>query len=552
VPPGPGLQEGLADSLRLAEQLAVRSFVSTSGSAATDLSYHALACLGLGGHPTGSALWEFFSPGEGYVRVDCLGCGAEWEIDGFGDPLRPPCEPPPAPRFAAAPAGSAWPLLAATLDAGALGPGWDGFARVAEALALAAVPREASNRELWCLVAAMVATKGEIEWARTLARLVGHFECGDCGEVFALADAVIDEDIPADAAPPGTVVTADANGFRPVPGLSTVDHSVVEPVWRGDGGPVAAVALVTADVLATGGADGRVTLWDQRRSRPARVGAVTGLATLPLPDGSVVLAIGGDSGAVEWWNPSTGRPLGEPEAGAAPITAMAPIAMPDDRNDRATGWLAELRDGRVLLATGDTAGAVRLWDPVSRRPLGEVYRREGRPIVALSAVDLRDLPHWDGGDLVALYGDRTVDVWSSAAVFGERSTMAPAAEKLAAAGHERIVAAAFAPRTTGHKIPVLLADRDGTVTRWETFGVRLGDPLPPDPSHGDVVGIAAVGDLVVTASAADRNLRLWRPDTGGTRLVALDVTPRCLLGYGSRVAVGHDKGVISLAVRAEA
>jgi hypothetical protein len=549
-PPAPGLREGLAESLQLAEQLAVRSFLATEGSTASELSYHALACLGLGGHPTGSALWDFLAPGEGYVRADCPGCGAEWEIDGFGDPLHPPCEPPPVPRFAPAPAGSAWPEVAARLTG--FGPGWAGFVDVAGALAAAAVPDEASNRELWCLVAAMVAAKGEVEWARTLARLIGHFECGECGEVFALADAIGDEAVTGEAAPPGTVVTADANGFRLVAAPSIVDGSGVEPVWRGDGGPVDAVALVAADVLASGGPDGTVTVWNHGGGLATRVGAVTCLATLPLPDGSVVLAVGGASGAVDWWDPATGQPLGEPENGAVPITAMAPIAMPDDRCDRATGWLAELRDGRVLLATGDAEGAVRLWDPVSRQPLGQVYRREGRPVVALSVVDLRDLPHWDGGDLVALYGDRTVDIWSSAAVFGEPSTMAPAAEKLAAAGHEHLIAVAVAHRVEGHKFPVLLADRNGTVTRWETFGVRLGDPLPPDPAHDDVVGIATVGGLVVTASAANRNLRLWRPDTGGTRLVSLDVTPRCLLGYGSRVAVGHDKGVLSLAVRAEA
>ena len=46
---------------------------------------------------------------------------------------------------------------------------------------------------------------------------------------------------------------------------------------------------------------------------------------------------------------------------------------------------------------------------------------------------------------------------------------------------------------------ILLADRDGTVSMWVPFGVRLSDPLPPDPAHYDVVAVAASAELVVTA-----------------------------------------------------
>lgn len=41
--------------------------------------------------------------------------------------------------------------------------------------------------------------------------------------------------------------------------------------------------------------------------------------------------------------------------------------------------------------------------------------------------------------------------------------------------------------------------------------MRLGDPLPPDPRHREVFAIAASTGVVVTASLADANLRIWQP-----------------------------------------
>ena len=44
---------------------------------------------------------------------------------------------------------------------------------------------------------------------------------------------------------------------------------------------------------------------------------------------------------------------------------------------------------------------------------------------------------------------------------------------------------------------------------WETFGIRLSDPLPRDPAHREVTGTVVLpgagdGITVVTASRADR------------------------------------------------
>jgi len=148
-----------------------------------------------------------------------------------------------------------------------------------------------------------------------------------------------------------------------------------------------------------------------------------------------------------------------------------------------------------------------------------------------------------------LYHDHTVDVWGSGAVHGNLSTMAPDSRKLVAAGHQHLVGAAVSPASFGYRRPILLVDRDGTVSMWETFGVRLGDPLPPDDKHREVIAIESIpwgdeGFLVATASRVDSNLRLWDPVDGTVTLIALDVRPRCLLAAGDVLVIGHDEGVL--------
>jgi hypothetical protein len=152
-------------------------------------------------------------------------------------------------------------------------------------------------------------------------------------------------------------------------------------------------------------------------------------------------------------------------------------------------------------------------------------------------------------DLVIVYGDLTVDVWSPDAVHGERSDMAPPPDRLHAVGHSRIVAVCpvtdLGPRT------ILLADRDGTVSMWVPFGVRLSDPLPPDPAHYDVVAVAASAGLVVTAGRASRSLRIWQPLSGKVSLVPLGFAPEWLTFTGTTLTAGHADGAVSLSVGAE-
>jgi hypothetical protein len=75
-------------------------------------------------------------------------------------------------------------------------------------------------------------------------------------------------------------------------------------------------------------------------------------------------------------------------------------------------------------------------------PLPQLFQRAGQPVLALATGDAVAGERHSHADLVAIFDDLTVDVWSSHSVHGQRSTMAPSRAKLAAAGHRHIVGAA--------------------------------------------------------------------------------------------------------------
>jgi hypothetical protein len=474
--PVPGMQETLTQSLRDAEPLALQAFLDAEELDPEVASYFALACVALAGHPIGDTLEEFLSPTEGYVTLWCPECGADYEIDGFSDPLRAPCHPPPVPSLTPR-ARPEWAKVPIDLL-----PGFDAAAR---AVADAGLPADAPMRAVWCLVAAMVAAKGAVPWARTLLRLTGHFRCHECQSVLPIAALfskwrkwpVEDPGPPQDIDP---AAIADKAGFKPAPGGTLVPGDFpLRPVIVPHGlrPPVATEALI---VMPAGGI---TASW------------MPGAPTLP-------------------WLPG------------------ARLKVP---------WLAGIRDGRTVLAVGDVTGAVRLCDPATRKPYGTLFERPGQPVMGMAFAQAL-LRH-----LVIVYGDLTVDVWGPDAADGERSSMAPAPDRLHANGHSRIVAVCLGT-DLGFSNPILFADRDGTLSMWEASGVRLSDPLLPDPAHYDVVAVAASAGLVVTAGRASRNLRIWQPSSGKVSSVPLAFAPEWLTFTGTTLTAGNADGAVSFSV----
>jgi hypothetical protein len=134
------------------------------------------------------------------------------------------------------------------------------------------------------------------------------------------------------------------------------DVSARKPVggpWHGHTGPVTAVALTRwsghAVVLSTD-ATGTARMWViggpvRQTGHSDRVSAVAAGVRAGRP----VFASGGEDGTIRFWDPVTGAGVGEPIR-SGPVTGLAFA-------------------GDILVSSGD--GGVRRWDPATGQPIGE-------------------------------------------------------------------------------------------------------------------------------------------------------------------------------------
>jgi len=386
----------------------------------------------------------------------------------------------------------------------------------------------ASRRDLWIEIGFMV-TAGADRFSSPHA--AGLQE----GLTAALdaAEAAVVRDFLADAE-----LTPDESCYYALACVALAGHRVGSALWQFPSASNGYIQVTCPECKTVWELDG----FADPLTLPCSVPAFPGPASGPAPDRAA--AWRDAAGAIERaWR---GQVL-------APVLMPAPFLQPARATGETAGRLAGFRDGRTMLAAGDAGGVVQLWDPATRMPVTALFRRPGWRVVSLMAVNFVNHPPWQGTDLVAVYNNLRVDVWESGSVHGRLSTMAPGVAKLAAAGHRHITGASASPRRLGHRQPVLLADRNGTVSMWETFGIRLSDPLPPDPAHREVTGIAVLpgagnGITVVTASRADCNLRIWEPQRGSVALLPLSVRPRFLLNANDALLIGHDDGLTAISL----
>ncbi len=288
-------------------------------------------------------------------------------------------------------------------------------------------------------------------------------------------------------------------------------------------GPVQEVAFSPdGTILAThsGVEGGIVQFWDVATGASRTLDDAKWVSSLAFsPDGSV-LATGDSTGAVDLWEVSTGELHhsipGDPAVGVVSV-AYSP-------------------DGDTL-ATGDTRGEARLWEAAT----GELVRTLTGHTGSLTSLAFRS----DGTALVTGSEDGTVLLWDPATGEKRRTFTAPRGDEVyaVALGSDDTMATAGADGSVrlwntssgllfrtlmGHRDSVTsmvfgangttLASSDsaGTIRVWD---MDAGNPRHQLAGHGDAVTALALspdGSPLATASE-DGTARLWDTVTGETR-----------------------------------
>jgi WD40 repeat protein len=263
-------------------------------------------------------------------------------------------------------------------------------------------------------------------------------------------------------------------------------------------------------VLATGGGDGNVRLWDPATQQ--EIGAPMSSNLRPVdavafsPDGKTVAAASSD-GTVQLWSAATGA-----EAGPTMVAGSAAVKA-----------LAFSPDGKFL-ATGDDDGAVKLWTAAAQSQAGPTMSA-GAPVAAL-AFDAT------GTTLASAEGNGTTELWDFAAQDGDPSDPSdPSAPSAPLATPGSVGAVAFGPGV------LVTGNGNGTIELWDPalfhqVSVPLAAGMP---------GTAASGGGIVAVSDGHGMVRLWdtrtRRRVGGTIAGRPAVTGLALSADGRTLAV---------------
>lgn len=277
--------------------------------------------------------------------------------------------------------------------------------------------------------------------------------------------------------------------------------------FRGAAGP-GATALGTGkdgrSVLAVGGADGTVQLWDPASGDPiggpmtGHQGAILSLAFGSDHDGRLLLASGGADSAVRVWDATDGHLVRDPWHGdQGPVWSL----LFGDSDGRGGGG--------VFVGAGGNDGTVELWDLASGDLIhGPLVGHQG-PVLSLAS---GRFDNDSEGDWVLACGDAggTITTW------GFFDLSAPLDPLLT--GHRGpVLSLAFGTlgslSTDPNDTVLVLASggADGTVRLWAPADGPRGEPLAGD--QGPILSVAFLGnltqDLTVAAGGADGTVQLW-------------------------------------------
>ena len=272
----------------------------------------------------------------------------------------------------------------------------------------------------------------------------------------------------------GTIELWDPAGFH----QSSAPTATGTPESPAAGGPAAAVLSQPGDVLAVSNSRGTVRLWDALTGRPAGQPiashhAVTGLA---LSRDGKVLAVAGHG--LQLWSTATGQRIGDP---LPPADAAGPVAVSPD--------------GTLVAAIG-TDGKARLWDVATQRETGTAV--SAGPGAGLGAVAFSP----DGKTLATVGANGTAVLWSVAT---RRRIGTPMTWGGQAGGSRGPIAAAFSPDGT----MLATAGGDGSIRLWDVATQQeAGTPMPASPGPGYALAFSPGGTMLATADS-DGSARLW-------------------------------------------
>ena len=319
-------------------------------------------------------------------------------------------------------------------------------------------------------------------------------------------------------------VLAIAVAHEAVPQEKKPDNRGTSPVKRhitlkGHQGRVGAVQFAPGGmVLASGGWDGTLVLWDVAKEKKLGAMKEDGRWWGPLafsPDSKTLLA-GHQSGIVKLWDVGSRKEKDTLKGHRGIIQLVSFIdngktLVTGDQKGRVTFRnpttgekregqemevgnnlsLAITTDGKTLVSTGtfDDADKIKVWD-VSTKKLRTTLRGHQGGITALALSP-------DGKTLVSAAFDRVPRVWD----------LPGAKERAKLIGHTNDI---FSVTVAADDKSVVTGSLDGTVKVWDL--ATGGEPLAlePEPNTGMIVSVCISADgKMVAAGHTDKAVSLW-------------------------------------------